>query len=135
VEQALVGYAAVHDPFVLAKLGRSILDVVAPEVGEAHEARLLEREEAAAQAATRLTITDDGQGKTYGRFTLPTLQAAMLKKALMAIAAPKHQTAKEGSLPPRRPGPERLGRAFCEYIERYPPRDCRRRAVWPPRSW
>ncbi|MCW2798421.1 MAG: nuclease [Nocardioides sp.] len=38
----------------------------------------------------------------------------------MAIAAPKHQTAVEGTRPPRRPGPERMGRAFMEYIERYP---------------
>jgi hypothetical protein len=44
----------------------------------------------------------------------------MLKKHLMAIAAPKHQTATHGTSPPRRPGPERLGRALMEYVERYP---------------
>ena len=36
---------------------------------------------------------DDGHGRVHGRFTLPTLEGAALKKALQAIAAPKHQAA------------------------------------------
>ncbi|MCW2772667.1 MAG: nuclease, partial [Nocardioides sp.] len=43
----------------------------------------------------------------------------MLRKALLALAAPKHQAA-QGPLGERRPGPERMGRAFAEYIQRYP---------------
>ena len=41
----LLAEAAHHDAKALRVLGRRILDVVAPEVGEAHEARLLEAEE------------------------------------------------------------------------------------------
>ncbi len=66
-------------------------------------------------------MTEDGQGCVHGRFTLPALQAAMLKKALLALAAPKHQAAVDGSAPvPGRPSAERMGQAFCEYVERYP---------------
>ena len=56
---------------------------------------------------------DDGHGKVHGSFTLDTLTGAMLKKALFAIAAPKHQASK-GPSGERRPTPERLGQAFTE---------------------
>ena len=62
---------------------------------------------------------DDGHGKVHGRFTLDTLTGATLKKALCALAAPKHQAA-QGPLGERRPTPERLGQAFVELIQRYP---------------
>ena len=51
---------------------------------------------------------------------LDTLTGAALKKALLALAAPKHQAATHGPLGERRPTPERLGRAFTELIHRYP---------------
>src|SRR3954469_14314627 len=119
-ERHLVAQARHHHAKELQVLGRRLLDVIAPDVADAHEARLLAREEADALAACRLTIVDDGHGQTHGRFTLPTLHGAMLKKMLLAIAAPKHQTATHGQGVERRPGPERLGRAFCELLERYP---------------
>jgi hypothetical protein len=119
-ERHLVTAAQQHDAKALKILGRRLLEVVAPDLADAHEADLLEQEEARAAQATRLTMTDDGHGKTYGRFTLPTAHAARLKKMLLAIAAPKHQTATHGpgAGVQRRPGPERLGRAFVELIER-----------------
>ncbi len=121
-EERLLDLAADHDAKDLRVLGRRILEVVSPETAEAHEARLLERQERAAAAATRLTLWDDGHGQLHGRFTLDTLTGAALKKALSAIAAPRHQ-AGQGTLGPvgeRRPTPERLGQAFTEYIQRYP---------------
>jgi hypothetical protein len=122
-ERHLVAAAAEHDARILRILGRRLLEVVAPDLADAHEADLLEKEEAKAAQATRLTMTDDGHGKTYGRFTLPTAHAARLKKMLLAIAAPKHQAATRGAGVERRPGPERLGRAFAELIERISARD------------
>src|SRR3954447_25401159 len=119
-EQHLVAQAAKWDAKVLRRLGDRLLDVVAPDVADAHEAKLLAREEADALAACRLRLFDDGHGQTHGRFTLPALHGAMLKKMLLAIAAPKHQTAVHGPGAERRPGPERMGRAFCELLERYP---------------
>src|SRR3954451_7127454 len=106
-ERHLVAQAAQWDAKVLGRLGDRLLDVIAPEVADAHEARLLAKEEADALTACRLRIVDDGHGQTHGRFTLPTLHGAMLKKMLLAIAAPKHQTAVHGPGVERRPGPER----------------------------
>ncbi len=105
---------------MVGALGRRLLDVVAPDVAEAHEARLLEQEEAAAAAATRLTMADDGHGRVHGRFTVPTLQGKMLRKALLAIAAPKHQAANQAMAPQPRPTSGRMGQALCECVERYP---------------
>src|SRR5262245_26718317 len=118
-EQRLLELAGDHDAKALRILGRRILEVVSPETADAHEAKLLEREERAAAAATRLTMWEDGHGQVHGRFTVDTVTGAALKKALFAIAAPKHQAA-NGPLGERRPTPERLGQAFTEYVQRYP---------------
>jgi hypothetical protein len=66
-------------------------------------------------------MVEDGHGKCHGRFTIPALHGAMLKKALLAYAAPKHRTAVDGQAPePGRPSAHRLGQAFLEYLETYP---------------
>ncbi len=117
----LIGYAAEHDAKALRILGKRILDVVAPEVGEAHEAKLLEREERDAEAAATFRMFEDGHGKWHGRFTLPGLHGAMLKKSLMAIAAPRHRASVDGQAPePGLPSAHRMGQAFMEYVQRYP---------------
>jgi hypothetical protein len=105
--------AARHfDARALRIQGRRILDVVAPEVGEAEEARQLAREERQAEAKARLTMHDDGRGQTHGRFTIGNAEADMLRKALEAIASPK--AGGEGL------NPHGMGLAFVEYIRRYP---------------
>jgi hypothetical protein len=116
-EAQLIVLARDHDAGRLRVLGRRILDLVAPEVGEAHEARLLEQEERRAALATRFTMSDDGHGVARGRFALPTLQAHQLRKQLLALAAPQRHR-DEGAV--QRLTPERMGRAFVEYVERYP---------------
>ena len=120
-EQRLLAEAAHHDAKALRVLGRHVLDVIAPEVAEEHERRLLEAEERRAGELTRLMISEDGHGLVHGRFTIPALHGAMLRKALRALAAPKHLAASgtAGSVPGR-PSAQRLGAAFCEYVERYP---------------
>ena len=123
VEQAerfLISEAAHHDARALRILGSRLFEVIAPDQADEREAKLVEREERDAAAAVRLTMTEDSHGWVYGRFTLDALHGAMLKKHLLALAAPKHQAATTGSLGERRPGPERMGRAFAEFIERYP---------------
>ncbi len=114
----LIHHARDHDAKALRILGRRILDVVAPEVGEEHERRVLLREERDGRAAARFTMFDDGHGRSHGRFTLPTLQAEMLRKTLTALASPRHVSGDAG--PSQRPMPERMGRAFMEYVEAYP---------------
>src|SRR4051794_22687183 len=117
-EAHLVAAAAEHDARALTILGRRLLDVVAPDLADQHEADQLAKEGAKAAQDCRLTMTDDGHGKVHGTFTLPTLQGAMLKKMLLALAAPKHLAATEGAGVERRPGPQRMGCAFAELIER-----------------
>ncbi len=120
-EAFLLAQAADHDAKALRILGRRLLEVVDPETADAHEAALLAKEEAQAYETASLTMVDDGHGKTHGRFTVPTAAAAMLKKALLALAAPKHRAAVDGHAPvPERPSATRLGQALVEYVERYP---------------
>jgi hypothetical protein len=132
-EQALVDLAARHDAQQLRVLGERILHVVAPEVGEAHEAKQLADAEAAAEKATTLSLTPDGAGKVHGRFTIPELHAGMLRKFLMSLVV-SHQDPATGAVgdptdltdptDPARPEPQRratgheLGQAFCELLER-----------------
>ena len=121
-ERHLLDLATHHDAKALRVLGKWILDVIAPEVGEEQERQELEAEERRAREQCRFTMSDDGHGTTHGRFTLPTAQAAMLKKQLMALAAPKHRAAT--GQPATDPagqqltGPHKLGLAFAEWIER-----------------
>ncbi len=121
-EKHLLTEAAHHDADALRRLGQRILEVVDPARADEHEARLLRDQEQRARRATRFSMRDDGDGTVHGRFTLPAAQAAMLQKALCALAAPKHVRATDGagSYDWQRPTSERLGRAFCEYVERYP---------------
>jgi hypothetical protein len=118
-EEALLELAGQHDAKALRLLGRRILKVVDPDAADAHEAKLLEREEREAEAALRLTVWDGPAGRLQGRFTLDALSGAMFKKALHAFAAPRHRAA-SGPLDNPKPTPERLGRAFAEMIQRYP---------------
>ncbi|TAL28028.1 MAG: HNH endonuclease, partial [Phenylobacterium sp.] len=108
----LLNAAKDHDAKVLRIQGRRILDVVAPEVGEAEEARQLAKEEREAEAKARLSMHDDGHGTTYGRFAIRTAEADMFRKALQAIASPK--AGGEGL------SPHGMGLAFMEYVRRYP---------------
>ena len=131
----LLAYAAEHDAKALRILGKRILEVVAPEIGEAHEARVLEQEEREAEAAAVFRMTDDGHGKAHGRFTLPA-QAAMLRKALLANAAPKHRAAADGQAPvPGRPSPQRLGRRSASTSRATRPSDSPTPAASRPPSW
>ncbi|HYF71957.1 MAG TPA: DUF222 domain-containing protein, partial [Nocardioides sp.] len=119
-EARLVEQAAHFDAKALADLGKGLLHVIDPDAADAHHAKLLEREEREAAMATRLTLREDDDGITRGTFAVPARYGQMLKKQLLALAAPKHRAAVHGHVPERRPGPQRMGQAFCEWIERYP---------------
>ena len=121
-ETVLLGLARDHDARELRQIGKRILDVVAPEVGECHEATVLAAEEARADAGVELVLVDDGAGRCHGRFEAPSHVGKMLKRHLLALANPARHTDDElkddagGWKPLRR----RLGEAFVEYVERYP---------------
>ncbi len=100
----------------------------------------MSKEEDAARNQTKLSINDDGSGAVRGRFVIPSAQGAMLRKLLLAFAAPKHQAAKESvdgegsrdgaGVPPQPPEraatPQRMGEAFCELIESFRTEDAPR---------
>ncbi|HYF74278.1 MAG TPA: DUF222 domain-containing protein [Nocardioides sp.] len=119
-ERHLVEQGAHFDAVGLRNLGKGLLHVIDPEAADAHHAKLLEAEERAASMATRLTLREDEDGITRGTFALPTRYGQMLKKHLLAIAAPKHRAAVDGTVGERKPGPQRMGQALCEWIGRYP---------------
>src|SRR6478735_570833 len=104
---------------VLLDQARVILHAVdqLPDEVDAREAAILEAEERAADRSCHLTMYNDGHGKTHGRFTLPTLEGAALRKMLHALTAPKHLAATGAE---RLPTPEAMGRAFGELILRIP---------------
>jgi len=119
-EAHLLAEAAHHDAKTLRILGKRLFEVIDPDAADAHEARILEREEAAAARDTYLRLWDDGHGTTHGRFEIPTLAGAALKKMLTAVASLKHQRAVNGAGVEPLPAPEAMGQAFCELITRYP---------------
>jgi len=111
-ETELVRLAAEHDAHELGILAKHILEMVAPDLAEEHQRQALEREGERALEDCRFTIADDGHGQCHGRFTVPSPVGAMLRKAVLAYAAPKHRQHSATHAG--------LGHAFCEYVERYP---------------
>lgn len=67
-------------------------------------------------------MVDDGHGQVHGRFTLPSTVGLMLREALTALANPQRHDESELKKPDGTwiSTPERLGRAFVEWTERYP---------------
>jgi hypothetical protein len=119
-EAQLVEYAAEFGPRDLRVLGRRILDVVAPEVAEAAEARALEDEERRAAEQTTLTLTPCGDGTTRIRGRLPDAAAHRLRTYLDAFTSPR-----QGGSDPDARGPlHRLrGEALCALLEHLDPKD------------
>ena len=117
----LLGEAKRFDAKHLRILGRRLLEVVAPQVAEAWEAEKLAAEEAEAEAAAVFRMSDDGHGKTHGRFTIPTPVADILRGYLRGFTAPRHRAAGgQDPLPAGTPSAHRDGLALIELITRYP---------------
>jgi hypothetical protein len=129
-EATLVGYAGQFAPGPLRRIGRRILDVVAPEVAEAEDARRLEAEERHAREKTRIGLRPLGDGTTRLTGRLPDAAAVRLRTYLEAYTSPRVASRVEGSstdadgfLAPedRVPYPRRLGQAFCALLEHLDP--------------
>ena len=128
-ERRLVEHAEQFGPTDLARLGRRILDVVAPEVGDDQERRALERAEAKAEAVTRLDFKRRGDGSTDIAATVPDPIAARLKTYLEAFTSPRRQAHQgrggvDGIDPAtgvRLPADRQRGHAFCALLERLDP--------------
>lgn len=131
-EERLVAEAGRFGPRQLRVLGRRVLAVVAPEVAEDHEGRLLEQEEARAARRTFLTSRRNGDGTTDLRIRLADALADRLLTYLEAFTSPRRPAAPtgpgasddgsaSGAGRDRRPYPQRLGAAFGSFLETIDP--------------
>ncbi|WP_406030095.1 HNH endonuclease [Nocardioides sp. NBC_00163] len=120
-EETLVAYATRFDPTQLRRLGRRILDVIAPEIAEAEEARRLAAEEAHARKKTRLTMRRVGDGTTRITAVVPDGAADRLATNLEAFASPRRDDGTRTETGEYLPYDRRLGRALCQMLETLDP--------------
>ncbi|MCW2817859.1 MAG: hypothetical protein JWR42_646, partial [Marmoricola sp.] len=117
-EVHLVRLAAVHDAKDLELLGARVFEVIAPDLTEAYEGRLLEAQEAAAARKTSLTMSETPEGLVRGRFVIPVLHGAILSKAIAGLASPVRGD--EVVIDTDLPSPVRHGIAFTQLLEALP---------------
>jgi hypothetical protein len=120
-EAQLLTEAAHFDPRELRVLGRRVLEVVAPDVADREEERLVRAEEERGQRAARLTFRPRGDGVTEVVARLPEQVADRLRAYLDAFTAPRRAVVgrvlgdvDQLSLPQRR------CHAFCALLEHIP---------------
>ena len=74
-EQHLVDFAAHYDAKALAVLGSKLFEVIAPDLADTYEAKVLTDQEAAAARRVTFTMREDDAGTVHGRFRIPTSTA------------------------------------------------------------
>lgn len=127
-EAKLVEFAASFGPRELARLGRQILSLVAPDLADAAEARRLAELERKATEQTRMTMRRQGDGTTRISCRVPDAAATRLASYLEAFASPRQHGAAvvPANAAPgapcqdpvgRLPYPRRLGEALCDFLE------------------
>ncbi|MBD3925055.1 DUF222 domain-containing protein [Nocardioides cavernae] len=125
-EAHLVDRAGEFGPKELGRIGRRILDVVAPEIAEATEAARLADLETHAADLTRLTMRRLGDGTTRLSSRLPDAAATRLATYLEAFTNPRaardpQGAATAGDPVPRLAYPKRMGQAFVQLLESLDP--------------
>lgn len=119
-EAHLVAEAAHFPPKALARLGRRILEVVAPHVAEDQELQALKRAEERAARQTSLVSQRLGDGTTRITIRVPDSLAARLKTYLEAFTSPRRSP---GDLSGARvPSHQAKGQAFCAFLESADPK-------------
>ena len=117
-EEHLVAQAAEFGPRELRILGRRILDIVAPEIGERHEAEQLAKEERLAERRTSLHSKRLGDGTTRITINVPDSVAARLNTYLESYTSPRHHGGGEAD---RIPAARQRGQAFSALLESLDP--------------
>jgi hypothetical protein len=131
-ETHLVACAGEFGPKELGRIGRRVLDVVAPEIAEAAEAARLADLETAEAERTRMTMRRQGDGTTRISALVPDAVATRLATYLEAFANPRAPHTKTCDDDPagesddagvaedpftRLPYPRRMGEAFARFLE------------------
>ena len=117
-EAHLVSEAGHFEPAALRRLGRHVLEVIAPDIADAEQERALLAEERRARAATRLSFRPRGDGSTDLYARLPDHVASRLRVYLDAFTSPRR--AGLGGDVDRLPLVRRRGEAFCALLEHVP---------------
>ncbi len=116
-EAYLVVQAEAFGPRELRRLGRGVLEHLAPEIADQAEYQRLVAEERRARAETRLSFTPRGDGSTDLHARLPDHVASRLRTYLEAFTAPRRTPLGDvDALPVAR----RRGEAFCALLENLP---------------
>ena len=87
-EEHLVALAEQHDARALRILGGRIFEVIAPDLAEKFDGKVLEKEEAEARRRTTFTMFEDDEGTCHGRFRIPARHGQMLQKMILAVSSP-----------------------------------------------
>lgn len=120
-EAHLLDLAEEFDAVELRRLGRRLFEVACPEAADKAEGDALADEEERARRSAILTMRDNGDGTVAGRFKLPVLHAALLRKSLEALTSPRRLG--EGRVDPKTgrklPYEVLLGRGFMELLEHH----------------
>jgi Domain of unknown function (DUF222) len=114
-ERQLISWCREFDPREVARLGRRLWEVIDPDGADAHESKLLDKQERDAKRQRHLSFGSDGLGsfRLVGRFDPES--AAVIAAALDGLAKPLPSTADGPD--PRTPG-ERYADAFTELCRR-----------------
>ena len=125
--------AADFRPAELRRLGGHLLEVVAPEIAEAEEAKRLQNQEQQARAKTSLRTRLIGDGLARTTIVHPELDRDRLLTYLHASTSPrKHPDAISGE-EDRIPHHQQLGQAFGALLEHLDPPGSRLMAGTRPR--
>jgi hypothetical protein len=122
-ERHLVEQAAEFGPRDLRRLGERVLEVVAPEVAEEHEARALAAAERRARRQMSVRRRDLGNGLVRITADLPVLHADLLYTQLHAYASPRRDhlenvDRRDPDSGERVPYTRLLAQGFCTMLER-----------------
>ncbi|WP_343907577.1 HNH endonuclease signature motif containing protein, partial [Nocardioides aquiterrae] len=123
-EERLVTEAARFGPRQLRILGRRVLEVVAPQVAEDIEGRLLAQEEAHAADNVFVRVRRRGDGTTDLHIRTDHATADRFLTYLHAYTSPRRaddQPDSAGPVEDRRPYDQRLGAAFAAFLEAIDP--------------
>ena len=126
VEAALVQQAQRFDPDQLRRVARRALEAIEhdPVAVDVHENELVRAEEETARDRCSLSFHDNQDGTTSGHFTVPRLAAAVLKKVLESMTAPRRmRTTGDRVRSGQAPSPDwrhRRGLALAELLEHLP---------------
>lgn len=121
-EAHLVTEAAHFGPRALRRLGRRILEVVAPDVADDQERIALDNEEAHARRHLSLFSHRLGDGTTRIAIRVPDSIAARLHTYLDAFTSPRQSPGEATGLADRVPSYQAKGQAFCNLLESLDPR-------------